>query len=405
MKSTTTSSSSRQAPFSDRHDLQLKDGPVAESSSIFNPTRARFQHTPRANDVSSSTSESAGQATPELTTTAQFQWRSRDNRKGRHTLVVPLDHAAQGLPAPTSSAKAVAKGIGRMFTTFPWWDVSFLVAFFFSVGCAVFIVCGFFYWLPLAAPDTEFPNESDIGGGIISFIGGTLFEIGAIFLMIEATNENQQGCFGWELEHALTGHDKLHPGSLIYKPEESTCGHHHCQKQGLVKGAPGSKGTERRWEWYPTWHELRTHYFHEIGFLGSFTEFVGASVFYINTILALPGIYNHLSQGVLWGLYSLTYLVGGVLFILSSALYMLETQPNWYTPAPHLLGWWVGVWNMVGSVGWTLAAALGYCTLSACEYQSDLTLIWASVAFLIGSLVLWYEALHKYPVEKEGYKS
>ena len=172
-----------------------------------------------------------------------------------------------------------------------------------------------------------------------------------------------------------------------------------------MEGAPASKNQQRKWQWWPSWYELRTHYFHELGFLGSFAEFVGATVFWINTILSLPGVYSHLSQGVLWGLYWLTYLVGGVLFILSSALYMLETQPNWYTPAPHLLGWWVGVWNMTGSVGWTLAASLGYCNLSGCEYQSDLTLIWASVAFLIGSLILWYEALDKHPVEKEGHSS
>ena len=52
-----------------------------------------------------------------------------------------------------------------------------------------------------------------------------------------------------------------------------------------------------------------------------------------------------------------------------------------------------------------LAAALGYCDLSGCKYQSNLTLIWASIGFLIGSLILWFEALDKYPVEKEGHKS
>ena len=135
------------------------------------------------------------------------------------------------------------------------------------------------------------------------------------------------------------------------------------------------------------------------------TVIIGATVFWVTTLLSLPGVYNHLNEGVLLGLYWSTYLVGSVFFVISSELYLLETQPNWYTPAPHLLGWWVGFWNMIGSVGWTLAASLGYCNLSGCEYQSDLTLIWASVAFLIASLILWYEALEKYPVEKEGHRS
>lgn len=33
------------------------------------------------------------------------------------------------------------------------------------------------------------------------------------------------------------------------------------------------------------------------------------------------------------------------------------------------------------------------------RYQSELSLTWASIAYTIGSLLLWYEALDKYPVE------
>ena len=87
------------------------------------------------------------------------------------------------------------------------------------------------------------------------------------------------------------------------------------------------------------------------------------------------------------------------MFVVSSALYMLEVQPNWYTPAPKLLGWHIGLWNMIGSVGWTLGAAFGYCMKGWCEYQSELSLVWASAAFTIGSALLWYEAVNKYTVE------
>ena len=262
-----------------------------------------------------------------------------------------------------------------MFTTFPWYDVSFLVAFFFSIGCAIFIVCGLFYWLPLSYPSTEFPHESGTAGGVTAFVGGTLFTIGAVFLMIEATNENQTGCFGWELEQVISEHTHHHDdtekscsATAAYRPERKVCDHLHSPHTPFLKGAAGTKPA-RKWTWWPTWHELRTHYFREIGFWGSFTEFIGAAIFYINCVLALPGVYPHLSQGVLWGIYWLTYLVGGVLFIVSSALYLLETQNNWYTPAPHLLGWWVGFWNMVGSVGWTLAAVLGYCDLHVSRWS------------------------------------
>ena len=180
------------------------------------------------------------------------------NLLGRHTLVVPSDHVEQGLPAPTNSAHAITKGILRMFTSFPWWDVSFLVAFFFSVGCALFIMSGLFFWLPLVVPSSDFPHESATAGGVTSFVGGTLFEFGAVLLLFEAINENQTGCFGWELEGVFSNHEKSGEGTLRYKPEKKTCDHQHCKLNGygFMKGAPGSKFSRRKWEWWPTWHEL-----------------------------------------------------------------------------------------------------------------------------------------------------
>lgn len=123
-------------------------------------------------------------------------------------------------------------------------------------------------------------------------------------------------------------------------------------------------------------------------------------VLQVSGIMALPGIYNNISTPVLWGTYWLAYLVGGILFTVSSALYVLETQKKWYLPAPKVLGWWIGILNLIGSVGWTLSASFGYCSPSWCAYQSNLSTLWASFAFLFGSLLLWYEALDKYPVHR-----
>lgn len=259
-----------------------------------------------------------------------------------------------------------------MCTVYAWWDVSWWIAVLFSVGSAIFIISGCFYWVPLVNPKTKFPGESLVAGGVTAFIGATLFQIGAVLLIVEATNENQSGCFGWAIEEAFS-HDKddderddsqnngsppTKHGRVLIVPDH--CDHHH--KRGLRKAENvrmQHPTAGRTWEWWPTWHELTSHYFHDIGFLASFILAIGATIFYISGIMALPGIINHLSFGVLDGLYWLAYLLGGVLFVISSGLYLLETQPNWYTPAPRLLGWWIGFWNMVGSVGWTLSAALG----------------------------------------------
>ena len=355
-----------------------------------------------------------------------MEWRARDNRKGksklctymseyqpykteitgRHALIIPATSVKEDeYPNPTQSWAGIRAGIWRMCTVFAWWDVSWWIGVLFSVGSAIFVACGFFYWLPLAAPSTEFPGEGTIAGGVTAFVGATLFQIGAILLIVEAVNENQTGCFGWALEHTFSHSDSEgegQPNGTKISKAEQECMHHHVQgihKNSTVHLQHPDAG--RKWEWWPTWDELKNHYFHEIGFLGSAILSLGATIFYISGILALPGVYNNLSQGVLYGIYWLAYLVGGILFVVSSVLYVLETQQNWYTPAPHLLGWWIGVWNTIGSVGWTLSASFGYCTPSWCAYQSDLSLLWASVAFLIGSMLLWYESLDKFTVERE----
>lgn len=277
-----------------------------------------------------------------------------------------------------------------MFTVFPYWDVSWLVGVFFTIGCLIFIVCGLFYWLPIAYPSTEFPDEDTTAGGVLSFVGATLFQIGAILLVFEACNEDTTGCFGSAVESLFHSEEE---GGMAKVP---SCRHLH--RHGKMQDS--EVRAARSWKWLPTWKELTTHYIYEIGFLASITMTIGATVFYVSGILSLPGVYDHLSQGVLDGVYWMTYLVGGVLFIISSVLYVLEVQPKWYIPAPKVLGWHIGVWNLIGSIGWTLSAAFGYCSSSAswCDYQSDLSLIWASIAFTIGSALLWYESLDKYPI-------
>jgi hypothetical protein len=78
--------------------------------------------------------------------------------------------------------------------------------------------------------------------------------------------------------------------------------------------------------------------FHEIGFVASVAMSVGATVIYVCGICTLPPIYNNMNQGAIEGVYYLTYLVSGVFFVISSVLYVLETQPTWYTPVTASAG-------------------------------------------------------------------
>jgi len=105
----------------------------------------------------------------------------------------------------------------------------------------------------------------------------------------------------------------------------------------------------RTWTWFPTWHELRTHYFKEVGFLACLSQMIGATVFWISGFTALPSINNRLTSlaaqnGAFWA----PQVIGGTGFIISGTLFMIETQQKWYLPAPKVLGWHIGAWNLVG---------------------------------------------------------
>ena len=122
---------------------------------------------------------------------------------------------------------------------------------------------------------------------------------------------------------------------------------------------------------------------------------------------------------------------------------MLETQSRWYKPAWEVLGWHIGLWNvrmlfrvnllcnsatesgaesslhpkdlsydstlpgignantpqLIGALGFTLCGVLGLLyDNSGAQYEASLATFWGSWAFLIGSLIQWYESLDKNPV-------
>ena len=84
---------------------------------------------------------------------------------------------------------------------------------------------------------------------------------------------------------------------------------------------------------------------------------------------------------------------------MSGTLFMLETQRRWWKPAFDTLGWYVGFWNLVGGIGFTLCPCFGVDTHSWAQYQASLSTFWGSWAFLIGSLFQLYESLQKHPVD------
>ena len=343
-----------------------------------------------------------------------------------------------------------------MCTSLPYWDVSWLVAVIFTIGSVIWVINGFFAWLPFVEPSIE---EDDVKAanfastaGWSAFIGATIFEIGSVLLMFEAVNENRAGCFGWALEQVFEDAEK---GVGWKVSAEKRCRHHHSNKGNFVgkghtdstfssatatgitssnisqkritEGAPDTpesvserkpsdpstpytdEDSGRSWQWFPSKHDLLTHYIYELGFLACSCQMFGASVFWIAGITSMPPIYSILiqpgNQIALNFAYWFPQIVGGTGFIASGLCFMVETQRKWWVPAPRVLGWHVGLWNLIGAVGFTLCGALGPAYASSgAQYQAGLSSFWGSWAFLIGSLIQWYECLDTHPVEERKAK-
>jgi hypothetical protein len=75
-----------------------------------------------------------------------FRWTSRNNRKGRHllefTAAADPANARYEVPEPSTAPRQIALGIARMFTIYPVWDISWLVAYVFTWGSIVWVING-----------------------------------------------------------------------------------------------------------------------------------------------------------------------------------------------------------------------------------------------------------------------
>ena len=174
-------------PLQNRQDLQLDANKVHGPLPFLNPTRADYDHVPvkpgadpgiitkGPNESGSEqpNSEDNDETSPET----RYRWTSRNNRKGRHALVLKREEATTArpeTPRPTTHPRAVLSGIRRMLTSFPVWDVSYDVAVTFTLGSLIWCLNAFFALLPFTNPKTEFKGEVLYGGGITAFIGSVL---------------------------------------------------------------------------------------------------------------------------------------------------------------------------------------------------------------------------------------
>ncbi|RDX49411.1 hypothetical protein OH76DRAFT_1403630 [Lentinus brumalis] len=261
------------------------------------------------------------------------------------------------------------------------WDLSFWIAVIFVLGSTVWIINGFFLFLPLV----DIGTDNFAASAWSAFVGGTLFEVGSYLMYVEALNAGHEEMFApalWELV--------AHQSNTISDPPSPDSQSDTAEK-GLT-GAEGGRHTSKfRWIGFGSWREL--------GFLACFIQMWAATIFWVSTITGLPNVIHGLPENPPTAITDVFYwtpqVLGGTGFIISSLLLMIEVQKKWWEPDLRSLGWHIGFWNLIGALGFTLCGALGYASLSSTgvNYQSVLSTFWGSWAFLIGSVIQLWESL------------
>ncbi|TFK41438.1 hypothetical protein BDQ12DRAFT_645878 [Crucibulum laeve] len=327
-------------------------------------------------------------------------WRSRDHRKHRHILLSPSTTRDR-------TGTTFWERLSHM-TRLEYWNVSWWVAIAFTAGSIVWVVNGFIAFLPFC---TSVP-EDDVGNGWTAFLGATIFEIGSVVGMWEAWNRDDTAAFGWNVKRVLTGtRDEEQGQGQGYQKGEKEVLERDANGRRNPNGNRNENGDKEngslafsnpvddeapRKQW--VWFSLDSHYFHELGFHGAFWQFWGATIFWISGFTAIPQIHTAIENNtpLLNGAFWSPQVVGGSGFIISATFLMLEAQNHWWKPEPLSVGWHVGFWNFIGAVGFTMCGAFGYASTSShgAEYQSSLSTFWGGWAFLIGSVMQWYEAVN-----------
>ena len=392
----------RSTPKAAAKKLHLKDAAFGGPSRHMNPTSAKLDiqqgGEPRRQDEA--TNGEVPPSSGDLNKDFQIMWRSRDNRKG--SMAVPVSPRGGSLTMRMAFAsKDIGQGIWRLFSTFPYWDMSFWSGFTYSVGSALFVIDGFWSWLPLAAPSTEFHGESKYGAPLAFFFGALFYQTGAVMAYLEAIND---GSFaGSAMKRLLLGHDREAKEILDEKLSkffhQSQHGHHGKtgetearenqenqvdpeagwrtlnrrqrpgsiypggkrpapRRGGLDLGEPEEGETVEyyQWRWFPTWHRFRTHHIYEIGYLSCTIQLFGVTLYGVTSIVILPGILDSLSEWQENAAYWIPQIVASTCFLVASFGFTWETQVKWYKPEFHVLGWWIGFWCIVGSVGFSCVA-------------------------------------------------
>lgn len=259
-----------------------------------------------------------------------------------------------------------------MATVYPYRDANWIIAILFVIGSISFTINGFFGLLPLVAPSTAFSTEATLAAPLTNAIGAALFVTAGIFTMPAIWN---------------TANGTIEPASSSSSSSSKFEGDEEQTKtyQPALLSSPS-------WVWLPSWGILKDA-LKTTPFQSGAMQLVAGSVLTTSVVFGFPGV---LAPDDLLGLSTFVFtplLIGGGIFTISNIMLLLFAQERWYKPRFGSAAWQASLWNVIASI---LFAITGVLFLSGDTLGGSVASFIGSWAFLIGSVVQWYDMMAFY---------
>lgn len=141
--------------------------------------------------------------------------------------------------------------------------------------------------------------------------------------------------------------------------------------------------------------------FRDQNFMACVTQNMGTNIFWISVLADLPGILpmeEDQDRPAYNGAFWTPQVVGAFFLTVSSVLLTLNSQKFWFLPKLNSLGWHVGFWNLIGSVGFFLSGLFGLIYTSDMKHERlwgvSFTTYVGSYSFLLGSVLQYIESIY-----------
>lgn len=259
-----------------------------------------------------------------------------------------------------------------MATVYPYRDANWIIAILFVVGSISFSINGFFSLLPLVAPLTAFPTEATLAAPVTNAIGAALFVTAGILTMPAIWNTANG-----TIEPVMPSSSS---SSKFEEDEEQTKTY-----QPALLSSPS-------WVWLPNWRLLKDA-LKTTPFQSGAMQLIAGSVLTTSVVFGFPGV---LAPDDILGLSTFVFtplLIGGGIFTISNIMLLLFVQERWYKPRFRTAAWQASMWNVIASV---LFAITGVLFLIGDTLGGSVASFIGSWAFLIGSVIQWYDMMAFY---------